>query len=116
MTIKTIAAIVAGTGFEGRDKRIRAFCADGAKCKLERQPNNPHDPNAIAVSMQVKFLWGLIKLWGDIGYIKTERAQSLAKKLDEGKIRILDARVHSFYAADSREHPRVSLRIDIEEV
>jgi hypothetical protein len=113
--MKTIAAIVTGTGFEGRAARIRAFCRNGAKVRLVREPRNPHDPNAIRVDLQVPLLFGLIRLWGHIGYIKAPRAARMAPQIDDGSLVILSARVDSFDDYPGVEHPRVSLRIDVKE-
>lgn len=114
MNTKIIPAIVAGTGFEGRADKIKAYCREGAKVTLAREPGNQHDPNAIAVILHVKWLWGLIKFNAPIGYVKAERAQSLARDLDTQKIKIVDAWVHSYHAPDDVNHPRVSLRIEVE--
>lgn len=116
MTTKIISAIVAGTGFEGRADKIKAYCWEGAEVTLMREPHNKHDTNAIAVILHVKWLWGLIKFKTHIGYIKAERAQSLARDLDAKKIKVVDAWVHSYYAPDDVNHPRVSLRIEVEQL
>lgn len=113
--MKTISAIVAGTGFEGRAERIRAYCQEGAAVSLVREPDNPHDPNAIAVLLHVRWMWGLIKFKSNIGHLKASRAKQLAEGLDRNKLRVTDAWVESFYAPEDTEHPRVSLRINIEE-
>lgn len=113
--MKVIQAIVAGTGFEGRAARIRAFCTEDAPVRLEREPRNKHDPNAILVLMQTRVFWGLWRPWTPIGYIKADRAKSLAPKIDSGAMRVMSAHVESFYAPHGIEHPRVSLRIFVEE-
>jgi hypothetical protein len=112
MPIKTIAAIVAGTGFEGRQDIIRSHCKEGALVELRREPQNKHDPEAIGVWMQCSHLMGLIKTWRQIGYIKAARADRLATQLDDGSLIINKATVRSFNAPSGREHPRVSLEIE----
>lgn len=114
MERKIISAIVAGTGHEGRSDKIKAYCWEGAEVSLVREPTNQFDPNAIAVILHVRWMWGLIKFKVHIGYIKAARAKSLARDLDSGKIKIIEAWVESYYAPDEINHPRVSLRIEIE--
>lgn len=111
-SVKTIQAIVAGTGFENRAERIRAFCKEGAPVQLRREPDNKHDPEAIAVWMRCSVFLGLWKPWAQIGYIKAPRADSLAPKLDSGAYTVRSAIVRSLYAPKGRDHPRVSLEIE----
>ena len=102
-------AVVAGTGFEGRAETIRKYCRDGLPVRLVREPNNPHDPNAIAVYLEFpRLLFGVAK--EQIGYIKAPRASKLHKRLDDGEIP--SAQVASFYAPPDKEFPRVSLDIE----
>jgi hypothetical protein len=99
-------AVITGTSYEGRAEIIRNHCQDGAAIYLSREPYNEYDPNAIAVYIDTpKFLWfgGHKK----IGYLKKERAESLAKKMDNGQI--LNARIKSFYAPPGFESPRVTI-------
>lgn len=94
-------AIVAGTGFEGRDYYIRTYCQNGMGISLLREPNNPYDENAIAVYLEVGNKANNVK----IGYLKRACAKSLAKKMDEGlKIEAYVRSFDTFY-----NHPRVSL-------
>ena len=110
---KLIAAIVAGTGFENRAQRIRFFCKPDSRIRLRREPDNPYDANAIAVDMQCRILWGLYKPWVQIGYIKADRAKSLAPKIDSKTYIVQDAWVESVFAPRWMNHPRVSLRITV---
>ena len=48
------SVIVAGTGFEGREGRIRLAVRSGMDVKLVPEPNNPHDKNAIAVYVPLR--------------------------------------------------------------
>ena len=114
MPFKSIRAIVAGTGYEGRAERIRALCRDGAEISLRREPSNPHDAEAIAVWMRGSRVFGLWKAWTQIGYVKAPRADHLAPRLDSGEYRVVRAFVVSFYAPKEKEHPRVSIEIEVE--
>jgi hypothetical protein len=107
--------IVAGTGFEGRAAVIRRYCHTGQSVELRREPNNPHDPNAIAVYLESPVLFGLLgKRRRQIGYVKAPAADGLAKRMDEG-LNIV-AKVASFYSPVGRDHPRVSLTLEYEPV
>lgn len=104
-------AIVAGTGYEGRAEIIRKSVRSGMGVTLRREPNNRHDPNAIAVWIEIASFWGIFgKRQVQIGYIKSGAAASVAKKMDGGVH--VTAQITSFYAPGGREHPRVSLRLD----
>lgn len=103
--------IIAGTGFYNRASVILRYCHDGLKAVLKREPDNLHDPNAIAVFIEVPRLFGLIgRGLKQIGYIKASAAKGLAKQMDEGLV--IQARIASFYAPSDRDHPRVSLELD----
>jgi hypothetical protein len=103
--------ILAGTGFDNRASIIRRHCHDGLNAVLKREPDNPHDPNAIAVFIEVPRLFGLLgRGLQQIGYIKASAAKGLAKRMDEGLS--IQARVASVYAPSDRDHPRVSLELD----
>lgn len=112
MAEKRISAIVAGTGFINKDGDpaafIRRHCKDGMKADLVREPANPYDSNAIAVT-----LWAGNWLFGgktaQIGHLKAPLAARLAPLMDAGvKMRAV---VVSHYAPMSFEHPRVSIEI-----
>lgn len=64
---------IAGVSFEGRQDVIGGLRA-GVELELERQPENPHDPNAIAVR------YGSLPL----GFIKKGIALHLAPAIDSG--------------------------------
>jgi hypothetical protein len=115
VSTKTIAAVVAGTGFEGRERTIRRWCGEGSQVELRREPNNRHDPNAIGVWLHCRLLFGLYKPWLQIGYVRAARAVRLAERLDDGSITVTRAFVRSFYAPAGRDHPRVSLTIEVTE-
>ena len=103
--------IIAGTGFHNRSSLIQRYCHNGLKAVLKREPDNPHDPNAIAVFIEVPRLFGLYgRGLQQIGYIKASAAKGLAKQMDEGLA--IQAMVASVYAPSDRDHPRVSLELD----
>ena len=64
---------LAGVSFEGRQDTIAGLSL-GSELALERQPNNEHDPNAIAVC------FGTLQL----GYISRGIAKHLAPRMDAG--------------------------------
>ena len=104
------AAIVAGTGFEGRASVIRKHCHVGTEVVLEREPDNMNDSNAIAVYLKVPKFGGLFGTGlTKIGYIKKGTAKSLAKAMDAGTN--ITGHVESFYAPPGRDYPRVTLEI-----
>jgi hypothetical protein len=103
--------IIAGTGFYNRASIIRRHCHDDLNVVLKREPDNPHDPNAIAVFIEVPRLFGFLgRSLQQIGYIKASAAKGLAKRMDEGLV--IQARVASVYAPSDRDNPRVSLVLD----
>ena len=114
-TRRTLSAIVAGTGFEGRASQIRAFCRIGSEIQLRREPDNLHHPEAIAVWLRASILWGLWRPWFQIGYIRSVVANSWAPKIDSGRMVVLSARINSLYAPIDNEHPRVSLAVEVED-
>ncbi len=106
-------AILTGTGYEGRDKIIKRHCREGLPVVLKREPRNEYDENAIAAYLVTPKLFGLLgnskKM---IGYIKANTAKSLAKKMDAGSS--VTGEVKSYYAPENRDHPRVTVYLDIE--
>ena len=81
--------ILAGTGFHNRASIIRRYCHDGLKAVLKREPDNPHDPIAISVFIEVSRLFGLLgRGLQQIGYIKASAAKGLAKRMDEGLVNL----------------------------
>lgn len=102
--------IVAGTGFESRAGRIRLAVRPGMPVILKQEPNNPYDPNAIAVLVPMRRWFTLFRqVEVHIGYIKRERAKFFIKKIAEGG-KIVSARVKSMYT--EMTHPRVSLTVE----
>lgn len=104
-------AIVAGTGFEGRERIITKHCRDGMEVVLKRQPRNEYDPNAIAVYLKIPRFFGLLGYsLRQIGFLKASKAKNLAQKIDSGTI--VTAKVSSFFAPADMDHPRVSLQLE----
>lgn len=104
-------AIVAGTGFEGRAAVVRAHVREGMSVRLQREPSNPHDPNAVAVFVPVPRLFGLLgRGFAQIGYIKARAAKSVAARMDAGVQ--VTGHVESIYAPPGKDFPRVSLRLE----
>lgn len=106
-------AIVAGTYFANRDGEqrsdiIRKLCKEGRRIELKREPDNPQDPNAIAVFLIVPGFFGS-KL-KQIGYVKAGTAGHLAKKIDAGLA--VRAVVQSFWAPPGKETPRVTIEYE----
>lgn len=107
-----IAAIVSGTGYEGRATVIRRHCRAGMAVLLRREPQNEHDSNAIAVYLKCPRLFGLLgHSEHKIGYIKARAAARIAAQIDQGVI--VAGVVRSFYAPVGRDHPRVSLELHV---
>ena len=103
-------AILAGTGFEGREKIIRKYLYKNPKVILIRDPKNIYDSNAIEVCIETPILFGLLgrSVW-QIGYIKATTAKSLARRMDSGVV--FTASIESYWAPPDREHPRVTIEI-----
>lgn len=65
---------VVGVTFDGRQECIRKMKI-GERIRLERDPNNPHDANAVKV---------LNEKGEHIGFISKDLARKLAAKMDRG--------------------------------
>jgi hypothetical protein len=75
---------VVGVSFENRQqiiKRLSLYPISDIYLRLEREANNPYDPNAILVIAKVKY-----KGEAPIGYISKELALILAPLIDSGHI------------------------------
>jgi HIRAN domain len=94
---------LAGVTFRDAQSNIRTFgCEDIGSYALVREPDNPHDPNAIRVA-----LGGILFL----GYVPKEIAKELAPVMDQGRQFI------AFFVSRN-EHPfhgTVGLTVRIEE-
>ncbi|WP_461521829.1 HIRAN domain-containing protein [Porticoccus sp.] len=104
------SAIVAGTGFEGRDLTIKRHCREGMEVVLRREPHNKFDNNAVAVYLKIPRFGGLLgNSLVQIGHIKANTAKSLAKAMDSGAM--VTGIVKSYWAPEDREFPRVTVEI-----
>jgi hypothetical protein len=65
---------LAGVTFEGRMERIKKYALRKSGYQLVRQPNNPHDKNAIQVTVSGH----------DIGFVPGMLAKELAPIMDDG--------------------------------
>ena len=95
---------LAGVTFRDAQNNIRTFgCKDIGSYALVREPDNPHDPNAIRVA-----LGGIVFL----GYVPKEIAKELALLMDQGK-------TFMAFFVSRNEHPlhgTVGLTVRIEEL
>ncbi len=67
---------LAGVTVEDAQENIKKFgCKDIGSFRLVREPENPHDPNAIRVEVAGKYL----------GHIPKDKAKELAPQMDAGK-------------------------------
>ncbi len=63
--------------------------------QLEREPDNPADPNAIKVLLPFRILEG-----AHLGYLRREAAEVLAPRLDDGSLKVVSA---TLYELDERD-------------
>jgi hypothetical protein len=107
--------VIAGTGYQNSDGIHRSwiiseYCRVGGHVDLVREPGNQHDPNAIAVYIDIPDPLGIKALIpAQIGYIKSNTSKWLAEKIDNGDW--VDAFVCSLWAPENVDWPRVSLSI-----
>ncbi|WP_082075506.1 HIRAN domain-containing protein [Pseudomonas sp. 2(2015)] len=104
---------VKGTGFNNpngtsRAELIRRFVRDGMDVFLVPEPNNAHDPNAIAVYIAVKrwLFFGPYRY--QIGYISERWAKSFTARFANGGT-IVEAYVRSHFSPEDKTFPRVSI-------
>ena len=101
---------VVGTGFEGRAKIIRKHCFETMDVRLRREPDNPHDPNAVSVWVEVPGFFGSKQK--QIGYLKRNHAERIANVLDKNYR--LWAQIDEIYDPELRDHPNVKLNVGYE--
>ncbi len=100
---------VVGTSFEGRDRIILKHCYEGMKVRLQREPSNPHDPNAVSVWVAVRGFFSTRSKM--IGHIKRSHAKILSKEIDKGKV--LVAIIDEIYIPENQAaSPSVKLFVD----
>ncbi len=90
---------IAGVSFEGRQDVIAGLRA-GAELELRREPNNPHDPNAIAVH------YGALQL----GFFNRKMAAHLAPLIDAGAR--YRARIASLTGGSKEKHRGVNIFVE----
>lgn len=110
--MKEMRIVLAGTGHEGRDRYIRRFASIGSALQIRREPDNVHDCNAIAVYLECRVVWGLIRAWKMIGYVPATRAARLSPRLDSSAIQISRAYICNMHAPDWRNVPAVTALIE----
>ena len=94
---------LAGVSFDDCQANIRQWgCADIGTFAIDREPDNPHDPNAVCVS-----LFGIHKM----GYLPKSVAQRIAPLMDEGRTFIAEFVCINEYAP----YDRVGLTVRIVE-
>jgi len=74
---KPITTKLVGVTFNNCQENIRQWgCSDIKAFPLIREPDNPHDPNAVRVSLFSKH---------DVGYLPRAIAQEIAPLMDSGR-------------------------------
>ncbi|NQS75277.1 MAG: hypothetical protein HQP61_02370 [Peptococcaceae bacterium] len=109
---KRFEIAVVGVTFEGRQEILRELyeeaehSTEGWKykmswhCGLIRQPDNPYDPNAIAVELAGE----------QVGFIPKALAAKLAPRIDAGEVyRVVDARI--IKGGSNKDKPVFGVRI-----
>jgi len=95
---------VKGVTFRDAQRNIKTFgCEDIGSYALVREPDNPHDPNAIRVALAGKVF---------LGYVPKDVASELTPLMDQGK------NFMAFFVCRN-EHPvygTVGLTVRIEEL
>ena len=88
MVTRTFHSKVAGVSAKNADgyprqKYILAFCKAGVPLILKREPDNPHDANAVAVSIKARTLI-VFSAEVQIGYLNADVASEIAPYIDSG--------------------------------
>ena len=74
--MKSLKIKLVGVKVGDAQENIKKFgCRDIGSFRLVREPENPHDPNAIRVEVAGKYL----------GHIPKDKAKELAPQMDAGK-------------------------------
>ena len=98
---------VFGTQFDDRTKLVRKYCYETMLVDLRREPNNPHDPNAVSVWISVSGFFGHKKKQN--GYLKRSHAERVSIPLDAGHS--LWAQIDEIYDPPGRRYPNVRLNV-----
>jgi hypothetical protein len=99
---------VVGNHIRDRTKVIRKHCFETKFVELRREPNNPHDPNAVAVWVSVPSFFSGSKQ-KQIGYLKRSHAERIAKVLDANYK--LWAQIDEIYDPEGWKFPKVKLNV-----
>lgn len=86
----------------------RKYCKPGVAVILRRQPENPHDKNAVAVCVEASQFFGVFQSKKQIGFLKKRLAARLAPKIDAGES--VTAIVKTTYLPPTG-YQRVSLKV-----
>jgi hypothetical protein len=108
MTTRTIVTKVAGVTFEGRQDVI-ARLRGNEPCRIVPEPNNPHDPNALAVHVAVEP--GEVK---HVGFVPRELAAQVAPHLEGEAIMVRLLEITGGFETRYGETAAYGLRIAIE--
>jgi len=101
MQFKPITIKLAGVTFDDCQDNIRKWgCRDIGSFALDRETDNPHDPNAVRVS-----LFGIYEM----GYLPREVAQNIAPLMDTGRTFLAEFVSRNEYA--SYENVGLTVRI-----
>lgn len=125
---------VAGVTFGSRQKKLRAVADYALKFEsdhdvdgmvhfiLKREPENEHDPNAIAVLVEIEY--SKIKVNGDlgqtkyknigmVGYVPAADAQEIAPKMDAGYFAlVVSSKLKEIYS-DKVDDDIISVHLDV---
>jgi hypothetical protein len=100
-----------GTGYGERASAIRRYAKRGSKVRLEREPDNSHDPNAIAVILTRRTQGGR-PIEDHIGYVPAGLAEEITDLLHARRLAIAKAEVCRVRALDGDDWPRVTIRVE----
>ena len=101
MKFKPIAIKLAGVTFDDCQTNIRKWgCADIGTYAVIREPDNPHDSNAVRIS-----LFGIYEM----GYLPTKVAKDIAPLMDAGRTFLAEFVCRNEYA--SYENVGLTVRI-----
>lgn len=73
--IEAVDCLVAGVAYEGRSEVVTRYVRPGCLFYFVREPQNPYDPNAVAIIVNEGY---------SIGYLPREVAEKIAPLLDQG--------------------------------
>lgn len=113
MALRTMSLAVVGLKHQGRGEILRRFGAQGGEARIEREPANPADTNAIAIRISVSTNAPDEEEWVLIGYVAADRAAIVAPLFDRGYFKnpVFVVRVDM---QDEPALPKVSLELAYE--